>query len=269
MGRVIRVSEQRYPTLFLNEVARAEGRLLLTDYDGTLAPYSRDREAAFPFPGICDHLMGIMQSRTRLIVITGRPAHEVTSLLAMKTPPEIWGNDGLERLYPDGRYECDDLNVPDDLLRALTEYESKLEQEGLKKKIEVKLTGVTVHWRGLTPSGKLETRTTAYRVLQPLMLLSPRLRLVALEEGFELRLPVPGKVDAVRRLLSHTPPNIPIAYLGHAVEDEDLFRALNGRGLTVLVRPAERFTAAQIRLRPPDELARFLKDWISACVGDA
>jgi hypothetical protein len=32
--------------------------------------------------------------------------------MAMQTTPEIWGNDGLERLYPCGRYECEDLNVP-------------------------------------------------------------------------------------------------------------------------------------------------------------
>jgi trehalose 6-phosphate phosphatase len=264
-GRLIKVTEQKYPSSFLNEVARAKERILLTDYDGVLAPFSRDRRGAFPFPGICDLLIGMMQCRTRLVVISGRPAHEVASFLAMQTAPEIWGNDGLERLYPDGRYECEDLNAPIDLLRALAECESELEQKGLKSLIEVKLTAVTVHWRGLTPSEKLETRTTAYRVLQPLTLLYPRLRVVAMEEGFELRLPVPSKADAVRRLLNLTPSNAPIAYLGHGVEDEDLFRTLNGRGLTVLVRPVQRFTAAQIRLRPPDELVRFLKDWISAC----
>ena len=84
------------------------------------------------------------------------------------------------------------------------------------------------------------------------------MRLVTIEDGFELRLPVASKGDAVRRLLKLTPPKVPLAYLGHGVEDEDLFRAINGRGLTVLVRPVERFTAAQIRLRPPDELVRFL-----------
>ena len=125
-GRVIKVTEQRYPSSFLHEVARANERMLLTDYDGILAPFSPDQGGAFPFPGICDLLAGITQCRKRLIVISGRPAHEVVSLLAMQTVPEIWGNDGLERLYSDGRYECEDLNAPIELLRALTEYESKL-----------------------------------------------------------------------------------------------------------------------------------------------
>ena len=260
------MAEKKYPSSFLNDLAHAKERILLTDYDGTLAPFSLDRRGAFPFPGACDLLVGLMQCRTRLIVISGRPAHDVASLLPMQPAPEIWGNDGLERLYPDGRYE---LKVPINLLRALAECESELEEKGLKNCIEVKLTGLTVHWRGLPPSGKLDIRTTAYRVLQPLTLLFPRLRLVAIEEGLKLRLPVASKGDAVRRLLNLTPPNVPVACLVHSVEDEDIFRVLNGRGLTVLVRPMQRFTAAQIRLRPPDELLRFLGDWISACVGDS
>ena len=73
----------------------------------------------------------MMRCRTRLVVISGRPAHEVASFLAMQTAPEIWGNDGLERLYPDGRYECEDLNAPIDLLRALAVCESELEHKGL------------------------------------------------------------------------------------------------------------------------------------------
>jgi trehalose 6-phosphate phosphatase len=125
---VIKVTEQKCPISFLNEVARAKERMLLTDYDGTLAPYSVDRGGALPFPGICDLLMGIMHCRTRLIVVSGRPAHGLASLLAMQTAPEIWGNDGLERLYTDGRYKCEDMNAPIELLRALAECESKLEQ---------------------------------------------------------------------------------------------------------------------------------------------
>jgi trehalose-6-phosphatase len=83
-------------------------------------------------------------------------------------------------------------------------------------------------------------------------------------EGIELRLPVASKGDAIRKLVGLTPRDTSIAYLGHSSSDEEVFRTLNGRGLTVLVAPFERFTAAQICLRPPFELARFLQDWIRA-----
>jgi trehalose-phosphatase len=87
------------------------------------------------------------------------------------------------------------------------------------------------------------------------------------DHGVELRLRSANKGDAVRRLLQELDPNIPIAYLGDDPTDEDAFRALNGRGLTVLVGPKHRFTSAQIWLRPPDELKAFLNDWIRACGG--
>jgi len=58
-----------------------------------------------------------------------------------------------------------------------------------------------------------------------------------------------------------------VAYLGDDATDEDAFRILNGRGLTVLVGPKYHFTAAQIWLKPPDELYDFLRSWITACEG--
>lgn len=258
---MFKVAEQKYHEWFLDEVARAKCRILLADYDGALSPLLEGGKEA-PHPDIRELLEAVMTGGTQLIVVSSRPAHQVASVIGMQPAPEIWGNDGLERIYPDGCYECGDLNASIDLLRALSDCEVQLEREGLKSRNEVKLTGVTVHWRGLTPAEKLEVRTKAYRVLNPVASLHPELRLVAVAEGFELRLPVPSKGDAVRRLLGLTSPDASIAYLGHSTCDEEVFRTLNGRGLTVLVAPFERFSAAQICLRPPDELVRFFQDWI-------
>ncbi len=52
-----------------------------------------------------------------------------------------------------------------------------------------------------------------------------------------------------------------VAYLGDDHTDEDAFRALQGRGLRVLVRPKWRTTAADVWLRPPDGLREFLGRW--------
>jgi len=249
---VFKVAEQRYQSWLLHEAVRARSRVLLADYDGALGSLH---------PDIGERLRTVMTDSTHLILVSARPAHQVAAAIGLQPGPEIWGNDGLERIYPDGCYECGDLNASIALLRALSDCESQLEREGLKCRTEVKLTGVTVRWRGLTPAEKLDVRTTAYRVFQPMTARHAELRLVALEEGFELRLPVAGKADAVQKLLSRTPLDTAIAYLGHGTSDEEVFRTLNGRGLTVLVAPLERFTAAQVCLRPPHELARFLKDW--------
>ena len=84
---------------------------MLLDYDGTLAPFRVDRFRARPWAGVRELLAGIQnQGRTRMVVVSGRPAEEILPLLALEPAPEVWGLHGSERLRPDGRRE---LEQPD------------------------------------------------------------------------------------------------------------------------------------------------------------
>ena len=259
-------TETRYQSGgFFRSVSAAKSRVLLVDYDGTVAPFTADRHRAVPYPKIPEFLRCIMSScGTRLIVVSGRAAHEVVPLLGLTPSPEIWGTHGIERIYADGRYE--EVHVSDDALQVLVQAEAQLEREGLEERIEVKLVGVALHWRGLPASEVLKIRTKAYRILKPLAV-QPHLVLAEFEEGVEIRLASANKGDAVRSLLSELDSHVPVAYLGDDATDEDAFRVLNGRGLSVLVGTKHRFTAAQMWLRPPHELVQFLSDWIGACGG--
>jgi trehalose-6-phosphatase len=120
----------------------------------------------------------------------------------------------------------------------------------------------------LSPSEVLEIRSKAYRILNPLAS-QTGLVLADFDGGVEIRVPSASTGDAVRNILNEIDDSVPLAYLGDDTPDEDAFRALIGRGLTALVRPKYRFTAAQMWLRPPDDLVRFLNEWIKACGGDA
>src|SRR5262249_21007735 len=139
-----------------------------------------------------------------------------------------------------------------------------LDREGFGKYIEVKLAGVALHWRGLPSSEGFGIRTKAYRILQPLAV-QPDLVLADFEEGVELRLASANKGDALRTFLSDLDANVPVAYLGDDSTDEDAFRVLNGRCLSVLIGPKPRLSAAQLWLKPPEELIQFLTAWIDAC----
>ena len=60
---------------FFAAVSGAPHPILLLDYDGTLASFRVDRFQARPFVGVRELLARIQsQSRTRMAVVTGRPA---------------------------------------------------------------------------------------------------------------------------------------------------------------------------------------------------
>src|ERR1700689_4561078 len=91
---------------FMESVAQAPASALLLDYDGTLAPFCLNRQQALPYPGVTALLQEIIDNgRTRVIIITGRNAHEVMPLLAIHPRPEVWGCHGLERMRPGGNCE--------------------------------------------------------------------------------------------------------------------------------------------------------------------
>ncbi len=254
------------PDRFFLELGLARRAVLLLDYDGTIAPFSVHRNRAFPYPTVPELLDCIASTcHTRLVLISGRPAREIPPLLGLVPPPEIWGAYGLERLHADGRYTV--TEVSDQVQRALVEADMRLEKEGLHEVTEMKTGAVAVHWRGLTVSRGQEVRTKAYQVLSPIALRT-RLLLTEFDGGLELRARMCSKADAVRTIVSEVTPDVPMAYLGDDNTDEEAFRALNHRGLTVLVRSTYRFTAAQTWLRPPGELLQFFADWVRACGGD-
>lgn len=248
---------------FLGTVQHRETSALLLDYDGTLAPFSVNRDQAFPYPGVAQLLREIMLSgRTRLAIITGRNAYEVVALLGIHPPPEIWGAHGLQRLRPDGTNEVPPLDP--NALRALLDAEAWLADQQIQRLAEVKPGGIAVHWRGFSDSQAEEIRN---RVLSGWIPIAQRALMSVLEfdGGIEMRIQDRDKGDAVRIIINEIDGNVPIAYLGDDATDERAFLALGDRGLSVLVRPEWRNTSAQLWLRPPDDLLEFLRKWSQAC----
>ena len=247
---------------FLERVRRASSRALLLDYDGTLAPFTPDRTRAFPYREIPELVSQIMRHQTRVVLISGRAATELVFLSGIHPHPEIWGSHGSERLLPDGSYEAD--TPPPEQQHALQIALRSLRSCGLDSRTETKPGGLAVHWRGLSP----EERSSIEQKVRCLFA-SPiedyGLKLLPFDGGLELRASHRNKGDAVNAILAEAGPGVAAAYLGDDQTDENAFRAIKGRGLAILVRPEPRPTLADLWLRPPDELGRFLRDWLVAC----
>lgn len=253
-------------SLFFEQLHAAANRLLLLDYDGTIAPFTVDRKCAVPYPSIPELLDSIGSTcRTRLVLISGRAAREIPPLLGLNPRPEIWGAHGLERLYPNDRFELAFLTP--EASKAINTAEGVLQEGGLGELCEVKTGAIAVHWRGMKMMDVEEVRTQCYRLLGPLAC-HGNLLLTEFNGGMELKAQSASKGNAVRTVLAETSSDVPVAYMGDDLTDEDAFHAINGRGLSVLVRETFRSTAAQAWLRPPGEVIQFLNDWIHACGGD-
>ena len=238
---------------------------LLLDYDGTLAPFQRDRYRAFPYPGVTNLVRGIINNgRTRVVLVTGRSANDIIPLLGILPYPEIWGSQGLQRLLPDGTYEMPHLN--DSVQHALVQAAEWLHDQELYRFAEFKAGSIAVHWRGLPAPTAEEIHD---RVLQGWRPIAERYHMVLLpfDGGLEIRSPGHNKGDAVRTIMAEMDEQTQVAFLGDDQTDEDAFRALQHRGLTALVRPEWRETAADLWLRPPEELLEFLLQWLKARQG--
>lgn len=259
------VIETETPNLvesLLKAVAQAPQSLLMLDYDGTLSPFRRQRDQAFPYPGVTALVESIMRdSPTRVVIISGRDTAEVIPLLGIYPCPEMWGLHGLQRRNPDGTLAT--VAVEGWVLDALGDAERWLHYQGLEHLAEFKTGSIAVHWRGLTESAMVETRGRVLLGWKPIAK-QTHLELLDFECGIEIRAPKLNKGDAVRMLLAEVGSKMPIAYLGDDATDEYAFRAIRGHGLGILVRPRLRQTAAEAWLRPPDELIAFLRRWLEA-----
>jgi trehalose 6-phosphate phosphatase len=245
--------------LFFQSLIVASKSALLLDFDGTLAPMRVDPSKVRPWAGVADLLSEIQKAgRTRLAIISGRPAQDVASQMEMRNPPEIWGLHGAERLYPDGRLELQELPVRDQAL--LKAAQSAVRENFVALRIEEKRNAVAVHWRGKPPQSREATKRNALALLLPFATANG-VSLLQFDGGIELRIGR-DKGDAVRMILEEMPANTPVAYLGDDTTDEDAFHALTGRGLSVLVRRQWRPGAAQVWLRPPAQLREFLATWL-------
>jgi trehalose-phosphatase len=256
---------------FFLAFAAAAPPLLLLDYDGTLAPFRIDRFQARPFAGVRELLAAIQrQGRTRIVIVTGRPAQEIWPLLGLDPPLEVWGLHGAERIHPDGRRELEPASPA--ARQALDRLRATLQRDSLGGLFEDKENGAVMHWRGLSRQQADHVEQRARELFEPLARI-PGLSLLDFKAGLELRTGR-NKGGAVEAILAETQSAGPVAFLGDDLSDEAAFRVvqrLGRRGLTALVRREWRETAAEVWLLPPAELKAFLARWLHAvnAQGDA
>lgn len=233
----------------------------MLDYDGTLAPFRKQRDQARPYDGVeqcLDEL--ILAEKTRIVIVSGRAIEDLKPLLKLKKYPEIRGSHGWESLAEDGSYTIMDRgkNHIDGLKRA----KEFIFENHLEEYMEIKPASIAIHYRGISLNKVLEIEKAIlynWRQLEADFQLS----FSRFDGGLELMIPGVNKGDVVKTIIRGHPESTVAAYLGDDFTDEDAFRALPDRALGVLVRSEPRETGARVWIKPPEELLDFLNRWIS------
>ena len=242
---------------------RVSKSLLMLDYDGTLAPFTPDRDNARPYAGIEELLKTLTGSdRTRVCIISGRAIADLRKLLHLERLPEIWGSHGAERYSARHEYE---LYISESVKEGLKIIKGWISANNLEDYCEIKPVGFAFHWRGLPKETALKIETTV-KDHWTSGLQEYEMELHNFDGGIEIRPAHFNKGTAIKTILSESAEGAVISYLGDDLTDEDAFKAIGSKGLKVLVNIENRPSAADIQIVPPDELVEFLEKWIELTV---
>ena len=264
---------------FIETLAQASQRILLLDYDGTLAPFHADKMRAFPWPGVVEILDQLhARADTRLVLVTGRPVADLPQLLPLANHIELWGSHGWEHVAPDRRYTLFPLTAEqrstldaveraiDSSLRGVSlQFEPLGPNESSDSRpthpdpLERKPAGFAVHWRGLTTESQALVRESADAAFN--VHGNSSITRLPFASGVEFRAVGYTKAFPVHQVTAQAAPGALVAYFGDDVTDEDAFAALGPAGLGFLVRPTLRASHAKYWLRPPEELLELLRNF--------
>ncbi len=244
--------------------ARLHGRLpaLFLDYDGTLSPIAPRPEMA-ALPEETREALRRLAARLPVVIVSGRGREDAAALVGL---PELVyaGSHGFDIAGPPPaagapplRLEVGD-GIPERIAGAAERLRRELARiDGVL--VEPKRFAISVHFR-LADERDLPR---IERAVDETLAAVPGLRKAHGKMLFELRPDVDwDKGRALLWLLDALglgrPEALPI-YIGDDLTDEDAFRAVAGRGIGIRVGEEARETAAEYRLRDPEEVREVLE----------
>ncbi|GBD01658.1 Trehalose-6-phosphate phosphatase [bacterium HR18] len=226
---------------------QVEKPLFFLDYDGTLAPFSPDPKWAWPHP-VVPGLLTQLAERYPVWIVTGRQLEDLDRLLPVDLP--AIGLHGLQ----EGRIGGPKSFTVSDALRQLF---STLRQQVPKVPglwVEDKGPTFALHYR------QASDEAAVLAALEPWLAMVPdTLAIIRGKKVIELRPRAVHKGTAVLSVARSFPDHVPV-YLGDDATDEDAFRALAERGLTIKI--GEGPTAAQYRLPSIEAAVAYLQSYV-------
>ena len=249
--------EKYLPESFWRKLEKARFKVLLLDYDGTLAPFRKQRLLAKPVFGVIPILKNLSRRDDHFIaIISGRKIAELKKLLCGLNVVLV-GEHGWTKWEPKrGITAHPDLNR---FRPALSRLKNSLKKKIPSSQLEIKKSSVAVHTRGLEPKKAKELERIA--IEEGKKYEKYGLKIKPFNKGIEIIAQGMDKGKAVMELISQVPEGAFIVYIGDDRTDEDVFRAIRGRGIGIKVRKPKEKTFAKFWLPNCKSVLKLLKEW--------
>ncbi len=268
-----RVTETRLPPSALEHLDavgahRAERHLaVFLDYDGTLTPIVEHPEAAYLSASMRSALSFLLKARVPVAVISGRDLADVAQRV------------GLDGVYYAGCHGFDIAGPPgcrqtpfeaEAALPALDAAELALREtlcaiDGAQ--VERKRFAVAAHYRRVRDDDVARIEVEVNRVRASHTGLRCSVGKKVLELLPDIDWDKGCAVDWLLGELGLDRPDVVPLYIGDDLTDEDAFRAVERRGVGIVVCDAPRVTRARYRLAGPAEVEQFLRSLAAGSKG--
>jgi len=240
------------------QIHRFSSFYFFLDYDGTLTPIVSRPELAFLSSEAREVLIQLRDCpQVLLAIISGRTLEDLYAMIGIPGITYV-GNHGLEIRNPAGIHKK--------MLSASRRREIKQIQAALKTSFgalpgilfEDKESILSVHYRMVARENQEKVSREIEKFMKKW---GARWTIIPGKMVYEIRPRADfHKGKAVRDLLKNVPlsPVLPF-YFGDDQTDEDAFRFLKGRGITVFVGPPGSASEAEYFLQNPAEVLQFLE----------
>lgn len=247
-----------FPAELWKRLRSGKPRLLMLDYDGTLAAFEVDRMSAHLPERSARALRRIATEVGDIVaIVSGRSLDELIAL-AGYLPVQLVGSHGWEQRTAEGHRVW--TQPPPLVVERLAVARAAAEERGWGDRIEAKPSSVMLHTRGLPAAEALRLEQECESLWRRLFV-REGISLTRVDGGVELRAGAFDKGRVVRELVRRHPEARVVAYLGDDTADESAFEELRDHGVTVRVGADARPTRALWRLESPEVVARFLERW--------
>jgi trehalose 6-phosphate phosphatase len=245
--------------------------ILLLDYDGTLAPI-RDTPGKALLPYATKKVLTRLKASgcCKIAIISGRALRDVKKMVDIQDITYV-GNHGLQIEGPKIKFESP---LPYGYAKLLGALKDELTRKLSCVKgvvIEDKGLSLSVHYR-LVAKGDIALVKTIFHETIIVALVSNKIKIRPGKKVHEIRPPVSwDKGKSVLWLLARYKfmhnNDVTAVYMGDDASDEDAFKALQGKGITVAVGKAQDSNASYY-LRSPVEVKECLSRIAQLCKED-